>query len=200
MEVRGSAPDCACARIGALAGPVPVGSAGLPGPTADRRSSLLGALAEGPLERVVRLAAVVLDTPWASVTVAGKRFSSGRSCLASMRGEAHGKTRRSVILAAMNQALLDWLTDDRRFLTAIYAVTLALKGSQHETVGQPGCGGAWLAAARSRQTGPITPTAATAGMPLQTTMRCPRPAVVRVSGGGGRMLRLNGPVGPAVGW
>jgi len=31
------------------------------------------------------------------------------------------ETRPSVILAALNQALLDWLTDDPRFLTAIYA-------------------------------------------------------------------------------
>jgi sigma-B regulation protein RsbU (phosphoserine phosphatase) len=35
--------------------------------------------------------------------------------------EAHRQTRPAVILAALNQALLDWLTDDPRFLTAIYA-------------------------------------------------------------------------------
>jgi phosphoserine phosphatase RsbU/P len=39
----------------------------------------------------------------------------------TLRAEAHRKTRPSLILAALNQALLDWLTDDPRFLTAIYA-------------------------------------------------------------------------------
>jgi hypothetical protein len=38
-----------------------------------------------------------------------------------------------------------------------------MQGSRHEPGGQPGCGGAWLAAARSRQTGRTTPTAAAAG-------------------------------------
>ena len=38
-----------------------------------------------------------------------------------MRAEAHRETRPSLILAALNQALLDWVTDDPRFLTAIYA-------------------------------------------------------------------------------
>ena len=37
------------------------------------------------------------------------------------RAEAHRKARPSLILAGLNQALLDWLTDDPRFLTAIYA-------------------------------------------------------------------------------
>jgi hypothetical protein len=39
----------------------------------------------------------------------------------TLRAEAHRQTRPSLILAALNQALLDWLTDDPRFLTAIYA-------------------------------------------------------------------------------
>ena len=39
----------------------------------------------------------------------------------TLRAEAHRQTRPSYILAALNQALLDWLTDDPRFLTAIYA-------------------------------------------------------------------------------
>ena len=95
---------------------------------------------------MVRLAAMVLGTPWASVTVAVKRFSSRRTCPASAPAEAHGKTRPGVILAARNQALLHWLTDDQRFLAGIYAVTLAVKGSRYEAGGQPGCGGAWLAA------------------------------------------------------
>jgi serine phosphatase RsbU (regulator of sigma subunit) len=39
----------------------------------------------------------------------------------TLRAEAHRHGRPSRILAALNQALLDWLTDDPRFLTAIYA-------------------------------------------------------------------------------
>jgi phosphoserine phosphatase RsbU/P len=39
----------------------------------------------------------------------------------TLRAEAHRHGRPSLILAALNQALLDWLTDDPRFLTAIYA-------------------------------------------------------------------------------
>lgn len=39
----------------------------------------------------------------------------------TLRAEAHRQTRPSCILAALNQALMDWLTDDPRFLTAIYA-------------------------------------------------------------------------------
>jgi hypothetical protein len=82
MEVLGSAPD-GRAKIGASAWPIPVRSAGLPGLAADRRSGSLGALAEEPCELVVRLAAVLLDTPWAAVIVAIKRSSSRRTCRAS---------------------------------------------------------------------------------------------------------------------
>ena len=39
----------------------------------------------------------------------------------TLRAQAHRGSRPSVILADLNQALLDWDTDDRRFLTAIYA-------------------------------------------------------------------------------
>ncbi len=39
----------------------------------------------------------------------------------TLRAEAHRHGRPSMILAALNQALLDWLTEDRRFLSAIYA-------------------------------------------------------------------------------
>jgi hypothetical protein len=118
MEVLGSAPD-GRAKIGASAWPIPVKSAGLPGLAADRRSGSLGALAEEPCELVVRLAAVLLDTPWAAVIVAIKRSSSRRTCRASTPAEAHRKTQPSAILAARNQALLDWLADDQRFLTAV---------------------------------------------------------------------------------
>ena len=39
----------------------------------------------------------------------------------TLRAEAHRQGRPSLILASLNQALLDWPTDDPRFLTAIYA-------------------------------------------------------------------------------
>jgi len=186
MEVLGSAPAWAPARIGALAWPVPVRSPGPPGSGADRRSGPLSALAEEPFERVVQLAATVLDTPWASVTVPGKRCSPRRTCPASTRAEAHRETRPSVIMAARNQSLLDWPTADPRFLTAVHVIAPALKCSRHQTGGQPGCGGAWLAA-RSRQprrTAPTTAAAGTARMRLPTTTRCPQPTV-RVSGRNG---------------
>jgi hypothetical protein len=163
MEVPGRAPDGARARIGALPWPVPVRSPGPPESAADRRSGPLSALAEERLGRVVRLAAMVPDAPQASVKVPGKRCSLRRTCPASTRAEAQGKTLPSVILAARNQTLPNWVTDDQRFLTAIYAITLAPNGSGHEMGGQPGCGGAWLAA-QSRQPRRTTPTA--------TTMRC----------------------------
>jgi sigma-B regulation protein RsbU (phosphoserine phosphatase) len=39
----------------------------------------------------------------------------------ALRGEALRQARPSLILAGLNQAMLDWPTDDPRFLTAIYA-------------------------------------------------------------------------------
>ena len=39
----------------------------------------------------------------------------------TLRGEALRQSRPSLILAGLNQAMLDWPTDDPRFLTAIYA-------------------------------------------------------------------------------
>jgi phosphoserine phosphatase RsbU/P len=39
----------------------------------------------------------------------------------TLRGEALRQARPSLILAGLNQAMLDWPTDDPRFLTAIYA-------------------------------------------------------------------------------
>jgi sigma-B regulation protein RsbU (phosphoserine phosphatase) len=43
----------------------------------------------------------------------------------TLRAEAHRHGRPSLILATLNQALLDWPTDDPRFLTAIYATARA---------------------------------------------------------------------------
>ena len=128
MEVLGSAPAWAPARIGAPAWPVPVRSPGPPGSAADRRSGPLSALAEEPFERVVRRAAMVLDTPLASVTVPRPRCSSRRTCPASTRAEAHRETRPRVIMAVRNQSLLDWPTAAPRGLTAVHVVTMALKG------------------------------------------------------------------------
>jgi sigma-B regulation protein RsbU (phosphoserine phosphatase) len=58
----------------------------------------------------------------------------------TLRAEAHRHGRPSLILAALNQALLDWLTDDPRFLTAIYATarpTLAGASVQISSAGHP---------------------------------------------------------------
>ena len=56
--------------------------------------------------------------------VCGKGVPAAKSTALArytLRAEAHRQTRPSLILAALNQALLEWLTDDPRFLTAIYA-------------------------------------------------------------------------------
>jgi phosphoserine phosphatase RsbU/P len=56
--------------------------------------------------------------------VCGKGVPAAKSTALArytLRAEAHRETRPRLILAALNQALLDWLTDDPRFLTAIYA-------------------------------------------------------------------------------
>jgi phosphoserine phosphatase RsbU/P len=58
----------------------------------------------------------------------------------TLRAEAHRETRPSLILAALNQALLEWLTDDPRFLTAIYATvrpTRAGASVQISSAGHP---------------------------------------------------------------
>ena len=58
----------------------------------------------------------------------------------TLRAEAHRVGRPSLILAALNQALLDWPTDDPRFLTAIYATarpTLAGASVQISSAGHP---------------------------------------------------------------
>jgi len=56
--------------------------------------------------------------------VCGKGVRAAKSTALArytLRAEAHRETRPRLILAALNQALLEWLTDDPRFLTAIYA-------------------------------------------------------------------------------
>jgi sigma-B regulation protein RsbU (phosphoserine phosphatase) len=56
--------------------------------------------------------------------VCGKGIPAAKSTALArhtLRGAALRQTRPSLILARLNQALLDWPADDRRFLTAIYA-------------------------------------------------------------------------------
>jgi sigma-B regulation protein RsbU (phosphoserine phosphatase) len=56
--------------------------------------------------------------------VCGKGVPAAKSTALArytLRAEAHRETRPRLILSALNQALLEWLTDDPRFLTAIYA-------------------------------------------------------------------------------
>lgn len=56
--------------------------------------------------------------------VCGKGVAAAKSTALArytLRAQAHRQTRPRQILAALNQALLEWLTDDMRFLTAIYA-------------------------------------------------------------------------------
>jgi len=58
----------------------------------------------------------------------------------TVRAEAHRETRPRLILAALNRALLEWLTDDPRFLTAIYATvrpTLAGASVRISSAGHP---------------------------------------------------------------
>jgi serine phosphatase RsbU (regulator of sigma subunit) len=75
--------------------------------------------------------------------VCGKGVAAAKSTALArytLRAEAHRETRPSMILAALNQALLDWLTDDPRFLTAIYATvrpTLAGAAIQVSSAGHP---------------------------------------------------------------
>jgi len=63
-------------------------------------------------------ATVLRDRFRAASKIAAKSTALARYTL---RAEAHRQGRPSLILAALNQALLDWLTDDPLFLTAIYA-------------------------------------------------------------------------------
>jgi phosphoserine phosphatase RsbU/P len=75
--------------------------------------------------------------------VCGKGVAAAKSTALArytLRAEAHRETRPSVILAALNRALLDWLTDDPRFLTAIYATvrpTMAGAAIQVSSAGHP---------------------------------------------------------------
>jgi serine phosphatase RsbU (regulator of sigma subunit) len=75
--------------------------------------------------------------------VCGKGVAAAKSTALArytVRAEAHRETRPRLILDALNQALLEWLTDDPRFLTAIYATvrpTLAGASVQISSAGHP---------------------------------------------------------------
>jgi serine phosphatase RsbU (regulator of sigma subunit) len=75
--------------------------------------------------------------------VCGKGVPAAKSTALArytVRAEAHREIRPRLILAALNQALLEWLTDDPRFLTAIYATvrpTLAGASVQISSAGHP---------------------------------------------------------------
>ncbi len=82
---------------------------------------------------------------WGTVVgdVCGKGVPAAKSTALArytLRAEAHRETRPSLILAALNQALLEWLTDDPRFVTAIYATvrpTLAGAAVEISSAGHP---------------------------------------------------------------
>lgn len=75
--------------------------------------------------------------------VCGKGVPAAKSTALArytLRAEAHRHARPSLILAALNRALLDWLTEDPRFLTAIYATvrpTAAGASVQASSAGHP---------------------------------------------------------------
>jgi phosphoserine phosphatase RsbU/P len=75
--------------------------------------------------------------------VCGKGVPAAKSTALArytVRAEARREIRPRQILAALNQALLEWLTDDPRFLTAIYATvrpTLAGASVRISSAGHP---------------------------------------------------------------
>jgi serine phosphatase RsbU (regulator of sigma subunit) len=82
---------------------------------------------------------------WALVVgdVCGKGAAAAKSTALArytLRAQARRQMRPSLILASLNQALLDWLVDDPRFLTAIYATvrpTQAGASVQISSAGHP---------------------------------------------------------------
>ena len=75
--------------------------------------------------------------------VCGKGVSAAKSTALArytLRADAQRRTRPSLILAGLNQALLDWPADDQRFLTAIYATVrprLAVTSVRISSAGHP---------------------------------------------------------------
>ncbi|HXS66134.1 MAG TPA: GAF domain-containing SpoIIE family protein phosphatase, partial [Streptosporangiaceae bacterium] len=56
----------------------------------------------------------------------------------TLRGEALRQARPSLILAGLNQAMLDWAADDPRFLTAIYATVRPRLGATSVRISSAG--------------------------------------------------------------
>jgi serine phosphatase RsbU (regulator of sigma subunit) len=56
----------------------------------------------------------------------------------TLRAVAHRQTRPSLILAHLNQILLEWPTDDPRFLTAIYAAVRPVRGGARVRISSAG--------------------------------------------------------------
>jgi len=75
--------------------------------------------------------------------VCGKGVPAAKSTALArytLRAEAHRHGRPAMILATLNQALLDWMTDDPRFLSAVYATvrpTAAGASVQVSSAGHP---------------------------------------------------------------
>jgi serine phosphatase RsbU (regulator of sigma subunit) len=99
----------------------------------------------------------------------------------TLRAEAHRESRPSVILAALNQALLDWLTDDPRFLTAIYATV------------RPTAGGASVHISSGGH--PLAPGPGTPSSPTRSTPCSRQPPPCRARPLQTRLRERNGPQG-----
>jgi phosphoserine phosphatase RsbU/P len=80
MTVLGNVPDPVPDVVGTVTGLIPVDVPGASDPVAARQAGVLGIQAEKPFDRVARLAAMVVGTPLASVTITGEHPSSGRIC------------------------------------------------------------------------------------------------------------------------
>jgi phosphoserine phosphatase RsbU/P len=73
--------------------------------------------------------------------VCGKGSAAARATALArhtLRSAARRQTRPSLILAHLNQMLLDWPTDDPRFLTAIYAAVRAVRGGAEVRISSAG--------------------------------------------------------------
>jgi sigma-B regulation protein RsbU (phosphoserine phosphatase) len=73
--------------------------------------------------------------------VCGKgSFAARRTALAryALRAVARRATRPSLLLADLNQVLLDWPTDDPRFMTAIYAAVRPVRGGARVRISSAG--------------------------------------------------------------
>jgi phosphoserine phosphatase RsbU/P len=110
MKVSAAAPLRVPSRIRALPRPAPVGVTALPGPGTAVPSGPARGMAEELFTRVARLAALLLDTPWASVTIAGEGSSSGRIWLVSpempdRQGAAGEALRQYVIRCGLRLAI-----------------------------------------------------------------------------------------------